>query len=365
MIDDVAAALEQKDYKTAARHLKPLLQSKPDDPWVQLCLAQLHETSDKLAQAEQIYRRLLKRTEVAKIASQARQGLERLQAIAQAKRQQAIAQAAADPNNAGNAFLVIEPVQGENRKPAAQAFARIMGLDPYTAQLQLPSRGWRLYRVGKLAELQVYGEELRAAGIPAFWMGMEAMRAIRVFRGDYIQAMTPQRLTVVCHTPDGQSGTLTFGWSEITQVVKGALPLFEDVVDLDAFQKLKRKRQTQDYMQLYDIHLPARKCMVRLCDRTYRFQQGVLLDPSRSAGGSSYQRVQSSVRLRWNHLVQTLEQQLQATSQRWTDFTSFADTAIDPLELVEPFDANVEVLRREPSQWDRAFHLYSCMAFWY
>ncbi|MGB3492452.1 MAG: tetratricopeptide repeat protein [Elainellaceae cyanobacterium] len=365
MINDVAVALEQKDYKSAARHLKPLLQERPNDPWVQLYLAQVHEASGKVEQAEQIYRRLLKRTEAAKVVSQAREGLNRLKAKAQAKRQEAIAQASSDPNNTGNAFLVIEPIQGEARKEAAQAFAKIMGRDPYTAQLQLPSRGWRVSRTGKLAELQVYGEELRSAGIPAFWAGMEAMKAIRVFRTDYIQAITPQQITVVCHTPEGQSGTLAFGWNEITQVVKGALPIFEDVIDLDAFQKLKRKRQTQDYIQVYDIHLPGRKSLLRLCDRTYRFKQGVQFDPALGSEKASPSLAHGSVRIRWNQLTQSLDRQLPSASIKWTDFTSFADTAIDFLDLVESFDANIEVLRREPSPWDQAFHLYSCMAFLY
>lgn len=363
MINDVAAALDQKDYKSAARHLKPLLRECPDDPWVQFYLAQVHEASGKAEQAEKIYRRLLKRTEAAKVVSQSRQGLERLEANAQARRQEAIAQASNDPQNTGNAFLVIEPIQGEKRKKAAQALAKIMGRDPYTAQLQLPSRGWRVYRIGKLAELQVYGEELRSAGIPAFWAGLEAMKAIRVFRTDYIQAMTPQQITVVCHTPEGQSGTLTFGWNEITQVVKGALPIFEDVIDLDAFQKLKRKRQTQDYIQVYDIHLPGRKSLLRLCDRTYRFQKGVQFDPNLGSVGAMSSLAHSSVRIRWNQLIQSFDRQLPSASIRWTDFTSFADTAIDFLDLVESFDANIEVLRREPSQWDQAFHLYSCMTF--
>lgn len=365
MIDDVAAALKQKDYKSAARHLKPLLHKCPGDPWVQLYLAQLHEASGKANQAEQVYLRLLKRTEAAKVVSQARLGLDRLKADAQAKRQEAIAQASADSSNTGNAFLVIEPIQGEARKPAAQAFAKIIGLDPYTAQLQLPSRGWKFYRIGKLAELQVYGEELLAAGIPAFWAGLDAMKAIRVFRVDYIQAVTPHQVTVICHTPEGQSGTLTFDWSEVPQVVKGALPIFEEVVDLDAFQKLKRKRQTQDYLQVYDIHLPGRNCLLRLCDRTYRFQQGVSFESNTGAAGAQPSAAQSSVRIRWNHLIQSIDRHIPAASVRRTDFNSFANTAIDLLDLVEPFDANVEVLRREPSQWDRAFHLYSCIAFLY
>jgi len=56
----------------------------------------------------------------AKIITQARQGLQRLEVIEQ--RQRAIAQATADPSNAELGLLVLEPVASEIRTEAAQKF---------------------------------------------------------------------------------------------------------------------------------------------------------------------------------------------------------------------------------------------------
>ena len=47
MIDQVASAFENKDYRTAANLLKQLLKDSPENPQVQLYLGKLHEVSGK------------------------------------------------------------------------------------------------------------------------------------------------------------------------------------------------------------------------------------------------------------------------------------------------------------------------------
>lgn len=358
MIDDVASAIERKDYKTAAQLLKPLLKQMPNDPWVQLHFGQLQEASGKQDVAEQVYLRLLKDSENPKVALQARRGLSRLDAKAKKKRQDAIAKAQEDPTNAGTGFLVLEGVSGDKRMNTAKSLAKILKLDVYSAQFQLPSRGWRLYRTGPFAEIQVYGEELQQSGIPVFWGSLATINAIHVFKVDYIQSLDGQP-TVICRNETDQVGTLAFDWSEVTQVVKGRLPIFEQVVDLDAFNRLKRKEQTQDYTQMYDIHLHRRQSILRFCDRTYQFQKGMSMG---DASPTSVSKSQSSIRLQWNQLMTLLNTRL-GDRPSWTDFTPFAETAFDHLDLLESFETHIEIFRKDPTHWDPAFQLYSGLAF--
>ncbi len=358
MIDQVAAAIERKDYKTASKLLKLLLQSSPNDPWVKLHLGQLQEAAGKSEAAERVYLTLLKGAENPKVALQARRGLDRLEASAEEKRQAAIAQAQSDPTNAGTGFLVLEAITGEKRAIAAKTLAKILKLDIYSAQFQLPSRGWRLYRTGPYAEIQVYGRELRQAGLNVFCGSLPAIKAINVFKADYMQAIDGQP-TVVCRNDADQVGSLAFDWREVTQVVRGRLPIFEQVIDLDAFKRLKRKEQTQDYTQMYDLHLPGRQSILRFCDRTYQFQKGV----SPANGSSSVlSKSQSSIRLQWNQLIARLTQQM-GDRPVWEDFNTFAQTAFDHLDLLEHFDTHIEIFRKEPTTWDPAFHLYSGLVF--
>ena len=177
--------------------------------------------------------------------------------------------------------LVLEPVASEIKTIAAQKFAQIMQVDPYTARLQLPSRGWRLYRTGAIGELRFLGQSLRSAGIPCYWATLADIEKIRVFQVNYFQSASPQA-TVVCQNKEGQIGSLTFNWSEVTQRVVGLLPVFEQVVDLDVRGKLQRKTQTQDYVHFCDLHLPGRLCILRLNDNGYKFQQGIAIAAQQS-----------------------------------------------------------------------------------
>jgi tetratricopeptide (TPR) repeat protein len=359
MLESVAAAFDRQDYKTAAQLLKPLKQQHPDHPLVQLYVGRLYEVSGKLEAAEASYRQLLQATTNSKVVTQARQGLQRLAEMAQQQKVAAIAEATANPDNVGMGVLILEPVSGdsttEHRQAAAQHFARIMKLDAYTARLQLPSRGWRLYRVGATGELEFYGQELRKAGIPAFWVSLEVLKKLRVFRVDYLQAVSPQAI-VVCQDETNQVGALTLNWSEISHRVDGLLPIFEDVVDLDGRRNLMRKEKTQDYAQVLDLHVPKRNCILRFCDRTYQFQQGVLFD-----GDGKNPNQQSTIRMRWNLLAGFLGDRLNVPMD--SDFTPFAENAQEHFTLIKNFPAHIDLFRKAPTYWDEAFQLYSGLIF--
>jgi hypothetical protein len=357
MLDQIAAAFERKDYKTAALLLKKMLRESPQDPWVQFYLGRIQEVSDKLDAAEKIYRQLLRETTNPRLAAQARQGIQRVEILQQEKRRIAIEQATANPDNTQPGFLILETVNSENKAQIAQGLAKVMKLDAYTARLQLPSRGWRLYRTGTIAELQIYTQELRAAGVPAFCVSLADLQKVQVFRVQYFQSVSPQP-TIVCYNSANQLGTLSFNWSEITQRVEGLLPIFENVIDLDVRNKLHRKEQTQDYIHFCDLHLPGRRCILRLNDADYQHQQGVDFSPQ-STGGSLDG---NTTRIPWNHLMEFLNAQLHKIPA-WGDFTPFAETAIDQTESLKRLDAHIHLFRQVESDWDPAFHLYSSSIF--
>ena len=360
MLDQLATAFDRKDYQTAAQLLKQLQRQTPDSPWVKLYMGRLQEVSGKADMAEATYRQLLQEVTNPKVVGQARDGLQRLAATIEQRRQQAIVQAASDPANSGTGFLVLEPISGDARQQAAQAFGRIMKLDAYTSRLLLPSRGWKLYRTGNLAEIQVYGRELQQAGIPVFWAALEAVQKLRVFRVQHFQAASPQA-TVVCQNEANQLGALSFNWSEVAARVEGMLPIFEDVVDVGAYNRLKWKEQTQDFAQMLDLHLPQRKCILRFCDRTYQFNQGVVFDAGQDGATPT---TQTTTRLQWNKMLTFLGNQL-SNVPVWSDFTVFAETALDHLDLVKELPAHIDLFRKAPTKWDPAFQLYSGLVFQY
>lgn len=359
MIDLIADAFGRQDYDTAARLLQQLRQQDPQSPWIRLYAGRLQEVQQQIPEAEASFRQVLRTTTNPKVAMQARQGLQRLEALQKVKRQEAIAQAASDPANTGNGFLVIEPIQGAARRPAAQEFARIMKLDPYTAQMQLPSRGWRLYRTGAMGTLQVYGQELQQAEIPSFWLSLAAIEKVRVFRVQCLQAVNPQP-TVVCQNEQRQMGSLTFDWSEVSAQVIGRLPIFEDVIDVGAWNRLKHKEQTLDYAQMYDLHLPERNCILRFCDNTYQFRQGMVFNQPHTNGYG--ETIQGTNRLNWTRLLKVMQHRLSHATV-WDDFTTFAETALEHLDLVSPLKSHIDLIRKAESNWDPAFQLYSSMVF--
>lgn len=355
-LDPVIAAFDRKDYKAAAKLLKPLLARSPEDPWILLYAAKLQDVAGKTESATAFYRKVLQLTTNPKLALQARQGLQHLDAQATAQRQDAIA--AATAAQTGNGVLILEAIAPEQRQSAALQFAKILNLDPYTARLQLPSRGWRLYRMGSMGELQVYGDELRTAGIPVFWHSLDAVRKINVFRVQYLQETSPSP-TVICQNEAGQVGALSFDWSEVSQRVKGLLPIFEQVVEMTFRRTVKRKDATQDYAQVYDLHLGDRHSILRFCDSTYQFQSGVNFESVPNQGTAAQSL--SSNRLKWNTLAQFLDQATPAPT--WSDFTPFAESAVNQLDLLIGFPHYIDLLRKEESSWDVAFHLYSGLVF--
>jgi hypothetical protein len=357
MLDQVAAAFDRQDYQTATRLLKELSQQSPQNPWVKLYLARLREVSGNLDSAENLYRKLLQDTTNLKLVVQVRQGLQRIEQLQQERRQQTIAEAKADPQTNEPGFLALKSVAGELRAAAIANFARVMHLDTYTARGLLPSRGWRLYRTGSVGELQVYGQELRRAGVPAISVSSSDVQRIHLFRVHYVQATTPQAIAI-CQNEQDQMGSLSFDWAEVSQRVDGMVPIFEQVVDLGYRDQLERKEKTQDYAHFCDLHLPGRGCILRIQDGTYAFEQGISLPGQQAVTDLD----RSTIRTNWNCLMQLLNQQLPEIVSE-SAFTTFAETAADFAICLNRLKSHIHLLRQMESYWDPAFHLYSSLIF--
>lgn len=358
MLKQIADAIAQKDYSTAAKLIKELKRSDPQNPWLPYYIGLFYEETEKRDQAEEIYRQLLRRFSNPKIIALARQGIERLEAFVTETREEALAKALAQPGGEEFGLLVLKPIPPENKPEAARKFAQIMQVEVYNARLQLPSRGWRLYRTGKTGELQYYTSALQAADIPCFCFPLESIRPIQVYQVTAFEEIQPS-VTVICQSSSGQDGQLTFEWSEVQQRVEGMLPLFEKVVDRDAKRKLKRKMQTLDYIPFCDLHLPSRKSILRFCDRTYNFQEGMSITPIPETVPLVGQ---TTTRKNWGHLMDFLSQNLPGVPVM-SDFTPFAETALGFEKMLKQIDPHIDLSRRYDTLWDAAFHLYSGLVF--
>lgn len=353
--DVIAAVFAQENYEEV-RHL--LEQLPPQDPWVILYKGRLSEIDHNSEAAAAAYKQLLKTDNGPRISREARQGLQRLKDAERAQQQQAIAVASQEfvPGEFG--LLILEAIPPEAKADAAKAFAQIMHIDPYSARMTIPSLGWRLYRWGPIAEMKVYAQMLQEQGIPTFWLALTKIQTLQVLRVAYFESATE---TVVAHTTtETHSATpFTFTWAEVTQRVEGLVPIFEEVVDLDNRGRMQRKEKIQDYAQFCDLHLPGKNCILRLYDTAYQFHQGMPL-PSQN---HLPQPGQGTSWLNWKSLQTFLNQSL-ANVPVWTNFTPFAESAVEQTELLDLIDPQINLFRRTDSYWDQTFHLYSCLAYW-
>ena len=374
-INQIAAALEGKDYKQAAQLIKQLQKESPENPWVQYYIGRYYELTNNLEKAQTTYKQILRDITNPKIVSQTRQGIQRIETVQQDLRQQAIQTAKNDPSNLEPGLLILEPVSPEKKAAAVQNISRIFKIDAYTTRMQIQSRGWRLYKTGPIGELRIYGQELLNAGIPVFWATLSDIQKIQIFRVQHFQSISSP--AVVCKDKLDRLGAIEFNWSEVTQRVEGLLPMFIEIMDYSPHRRkdqFRHREIRQDYAQICDLHIPSRNCILRISDQSYQFQQGVdftqisadipaLAHPKnqKSRSQKSKQIPQSTTRINWNRLLEILDQQLDVTV--WSEFTSFAETAIDYTQMLSKIESHVEVERKSETPWDPAFQLYSGLAF--
>ncbi len=375
MLEQAADALNRQDYQTAAKLIAELVKQQPDNHQVRLYAARLQEATDKLDNALEIYRLLLQQAIDPKITAEARQSIERIDRIqAQIAAHVRLCERAGIEDNREPGFLVLEPMSLEHKQVVIPRFAKIMEIDPYSARLKLPTRGWRLYTVGTMGELEFYYDRLVQAEIPSFCVSQQDTQRFFNFRVNYFQSFEAQA-AIVCTDDRSELHTFNFDWSEVTQMVMGMLPIFEEVVEIDNRNRTYRKPKVLDYIQVCDLQLRKRRSIFRLCSQTYDFcdfKQLVTQNrrqftgdlSSESTGdfsSSNSQRLQLTSRDNWKNLMAQIHDRV-ADVPIMNDFTPFAETALGFPELLTHIDPHLKLLRRTDSAWDRAFQLYSTLS---
>ncbi|NCR07013.1 MAG: tetratricopeptide repeat protein [Microcystis aeruginosa LG13-11] len=364
MIKEIAEAIARQDYQTATRLVNDFQTLENDNPWLKFYQARLNEITGEIAIAGQEYRKMLRLTANPQLIAQIRQGIARLEAIErveveqqQQQRQAALKKAKTNPSNREMGLLILEPVDNQEKQPLALKFAQIFKIDAYSARLQIPSRSWRLYRVGAMAELEVYVDDLRKEGIPCFCRSITAINRPRVYLARYFQTIQPEATLVYQSSHSDLTASITFDWSEVTAVVVGILPIFGECVDMDARRHQVRKISILDYAQIIDLHLKKQDLIIRICDRHYHFQAGITFSDHQQS-----RERQTTNRDNWNHFASYLKQQLAAVPL-WSDFPPFAETTADFYELLPMVAPHLDLLRIEDTYWDTAFQLYSTLIF--
>jgi hypothetical protein len=365
-LQHITQLLDRGDVRAARRALKPIYQRRRHEAPVLYLVARVNEASDRDDLAERIYRDLLKSGDAPpSLMTKARQGLERLAVRDRLRRNERIASAKlTKPDRLG--LLILEATPAERRRDLAQHIARILDIDLYTARIQLQTHGWRLYRIGDFATLDVYGRDLRGAGVQTFWVDRADIDTIEVFCVDYLEQVEPN-FVAVCRDSAGQVGRLEFARSDVARQVRGGVPFFVDAVSYDISKqdkdKVKRKLEIRDFVQIIDLHLPDRNCILRFCDRSYRFDQGAIFTVEQLEQEQKGLKTSSATtRINWNGMLTAIDR-LCPTATLWREFTPFAETAIDYYSLMSGIISHVEIARSQPSNWDSAFQLYSTLVW--
>ncbi len=362
LLDEVTQAFDRRDYRSASIALKKLWQLKPQNPWVQLYRGRLYEVGGNLIQAAETYKNLLKAVPIPKVMAQARQGLDRVAHLEQEQRSREIALSVSSPDQQQEALLILEAIPSDIRTQASQALGQIMGIDPYSARMQLPNRGWRIYRMGPVGEMKLYGQQMKKQGISAFWIPLNQLKQPQLFLVQTVQADEPQ-VELICTNPQGKAGAVRFTWAEVDQAVKGRLPIHDRVLEFDPLRReisrRSRKEEIRDYALVIDLHLKQRNCILRFCDRTYQFDQGVDFTPD-------VHLAQTVTRSQWNGINNWIATELKKQPV-WDEFIAFNETAIEFPQLLKSIDPGFylhgQEIGQENSRTNPSFHLYSLLAF--
>jgi hypothetical protein len=357
VLADIAKAFQDRQYLQAEALIKALEEADPSNPWLLFYQGYQQELAENWSAAETLYRQLLQEVSQPKLVEQARQGLQRLLDLEHNRRQLAIASALASPDQGQQGLLVLEPIPAEQKTSLATRLARIMGIDPYTARLILPTRSWRPFRIGSMGELGVYGQELAEASIPAFWVKLADLTQIEIYQVESLPQLPHGQAIGQTSSPSTQQ--IEFAWSQVAQRVEGKLPIFTQVLERTARGKWVHKEHTQDYAHVYDLHLIDQGCILRFCDQTFRSRADALKQEQHTTA-------QEVGRSPWQQLLHQVNQQLSHTPL-WSDFNPFATSVLDQKRIVGNLTAHIPLqrqLRKGENDWDPAFQLYSTLAFW-
>ncbi len=353
MFEDIASAIARQDYTKALELINDIKSDYPDHPWLTFYSAQVEVVRGNYNSAQQIYQGILKDSINRKLISQTREALRDLEKMQNQEMQAALNSALSQPRGQETAVLILSAIATEKKKQAAQLLGKIFSLDPYNARLQLPSRGWRLFRTGRMGELLYYSQILQQAEIPNFCVPLNDLETLNVFQVQYLHS-EGETVSARCATSSAQEGTLTFQWSQVKQRVEGRVPIFEQISFKDARGRKRWKTEVLDYVQFCDLQIPQRQAILRLCDQQYQFQQSSPLSDKIKKG--------ETLRRNWVELLKYFDQKL-PNSPCWNQFTPFGEGAIAFPETLKRISPHIHLKRRYESSWDEAFQLYSGLVF--
>jgi Tetratricopeptide repeat len=363
LVSTIDRHLGSKDLVAAADTLKQLRETNPNAPEVQIASANFYKATGKSEQAEAIYRNILKSSAQTGLLAQARKGLQEIDDANLRQHQDGIARAIAQVGGEDIGFLAIHPIAPDRKLEAATQLARIFRIDAYTAKAQIPSRNLKVLRIGRLGEMQFYGEKLIAAGIPALWTSLKAIAAIDVHTVLYFE-LEPDTGGVLAVCSDRSvakhrepSQKISFDWSEVSQRVHGLLPTFGEIVTVDAKHQLTRKEDVLDLVHICELHLPKQNCILRFHDDLYQFEHGMQLEVPKSL-----EHIAPSVRERWSGLIDCLTKSTPQTAGK-DDFNAFAEMFLAYPDFLKELDHKVDLFRTKESLWDNCFQIYSGMIF--
>ncbi len=349
MQEFIIYALENRDYKLATSIIEQLQKERGDDPWLPFYEAKLSEVRENYSLSREQYQNILQTTTNQKIIVAARQGLERVcfkeSQLRQKQRESALISAQKEADFKDLGILVFNPMTNEEKSSLLKEYARTIGTDPYTARLHLPSRAPKIYKVGSIAQLRIYAGEFQKIGIPCFCTSLKAIDNLKVYQVEQC-IMNENNINIVYKNEPEIPRQISFDWREITQAVEGAVPLFEERLELDHRGKEKRKTKTLDYAHLFDLHLTRHNSIIRICDQTYKYQQ----------------LEQTTAWENWTKLISSINK-YKKELPRWSEFTPFAESVRDFQTSLASIEPRSSLLRREDSYWDIAYQLYSGLLF--
>ena len=335
MESQVVAALAANDYKQVSRLLKQWQSQDPKNPLLRLYAAQMQEGTNRLEAAEKNYLKLLRSTTNSKLMSQARAGVKRIEQTLEAQQQKersqqaaqkaaALEQARSGEGSQETTILTIAAPKEPNRKRAIAGLAQTFQLDAYSARMKVPNAGLRIARIIPWGEASYYAQTLRQSQLPTFCTKVADIKGLQTFQVEYFEALKPEA-SVICKNSDGQLGKISFGWNEVTQRVKGQLPIFEQVIDLGNRGRLVHKEKVQDYAQVVDLHLPGRQIVLRQCDRLYKYAKSTALGNNNELNS----------RIQWNTLQTKIHKQVtqQSTGTLHDDFSRFGKGCLEFINL--------------------------------
>jgi hypothetical protein len=359
MLESVAAAVERRDFRTAQKLIVKALEEHPKEPMVHFYAGEIRMNIGKWEAAARSYQRALqfdlspdyalKVTEKLGIASQ--KLLEQKD-----KQQDTLKRQATGKETSG--LLILTSLPLAEKLAAAKTIAEILGGDPFTIKLQIPSRGWRLYRTGSYAQLQSAATSLMEAGVPAFAYPLAKIVPIEVKQVVSIESFRPEFI-LNCTNEFDELEHIEIDPAKVVGTVSTLLPIFEEVVENDPKTGTQRKPKILDYVPVIDLHIPDRQLIVRICSENYDFTKLPLEINSRvTREGLSF----NTSRVGWDESVAAM-QNILVNSTQWVDFNTFADTAISFPEMLSHVPSHSQLLHRKDDIWDRIFHLYSCMTY--